>query len=67
MACKGACGSPSGAGTRSTIARKISCIPKPVLAEAGIMSSSSQPIRSIIWSLTNSGSAKGGQFYSVPG
>ncbi|MNK82510.1 hypothetical protein D3C87_1022850 [compost metagenome] len=58
-ACNGASASPTGAGTLSTIACKISGIPIPVLPEAGIISSRSQPIKSIIWSLTSSGIAPG--------
>ena len=42
-----------------TIDSNIVFIPFPVLAEASIISFSSHPIKSIIWSFTTSGSAEG--------
>ena len=47
-ACRGASLSPTGAGTRSTMASKILSTPKPVLPDAGIISYLLQPIKSTI-------------------
>ena len=52
-ACKGALGSPVGAGIRSMIADRISSIPMPLFPLASKMSSCLQPISSIIWSVTS--------------
>ena len=59
MACKGASGSPVGAGILSTMDSKISGIPIPSLALAWITSEGSHPISSTIWSVTSSGIALG--------
>ena len=47
-ACKGASGSPVGAGMRSTMAIKISSIPIPDFPLANKISSGLQPIKSTI-------------------
>ena len=52
-ACKGAFGSPFGAGIRSTMAAKTSSIPMPVFPLAKTISSALQPINSIISSVTS--------------
>ena len=59
MACSGALSSPFGAGMRFTTASRILSTPKPVFPDAGMMSSGSQPIKSMIWSDTSSGMAPG--------
>ena len=58
-ACKGALGSPSGAGTFATIASKTSSIFSPTLAEILGASCASIPITSSISLATKSGSALG--------
>ena len=58
-ACKGSSTFPCGAGIRSIIADKISSIPSPVFALAGITSEGSQPNKSTISSVTSSGLALG--------
>ena len=50
---------PLGAGIRSITAAKISAIPIPVLALAGITSSALQPNKSTMSSVTSSGLALG--------
>ena len=55
----GASGSPSGHGTRSTTALRMSSTPSPVLPLARIMPSRSQPMSSTISSSTSSGIALG--------
>ena len=51
--------SPLGAGTLFIIAAKISSIPRPVFALAGITSSARQPSKSTISSVTSAGLALG--------
>ena len=51
--------SPIGLGILSIIADKISSMPSPVFALAGITSSNLQPRRSTISSVTSSGLALG--------
>ena len=58
-ACNGCEGEPTGWGTRSTMAWRISSTPKPVLPLASMISSRLQPISSITWSFTSSGMAFG--------
>ena len=57
--CSGASGSPLGAGIRSTIARRISSTPSPVLPLARIMSVRLTPSISTSWSSISSGIALG--------
>ena len=52
-------GSPRGGGTRSTMASRISSIPMPCLAEAGIAWEASMPMMFSICSRAFSGSAPG--------
>ena len=47
-ACNGKVASPTGAGILATTASKILSTPKPVLPDAGIISSLSHPIKSTI-------------------
>ena len=58
-ACKGASGSPLGAGMRSTTASSTWSTPRPVFPLALRISSGRQPSRSTIWSFTSSGFAEG--------
>ena len=51
--------SPLGEGILSTIASRISSIPRPVFALAGITSSSLQPSKSTMSSVTSCGLALG--------
>ncbi len=56
---KGPSGSPLGGGTLWTIASRISSMPTPILAEAGIAPEASIPMTCSICSLARSGSAPG--------
>ena len=48
IAWKGAARSPLGGGTLSITAFNIACTPRPDFPDAGMMSDSSQPMRSMI-------------------